>query len=268
MHEHLSVAVYTRHRPHILNPFLGSFMATRRSNPDPPVLTILHDAPKSMYSDEAVKMADDCASRYTFIRSIVIPNKSGCARMINLSVATAPTDWVLVCNDDITFKPGWQEYLEEKIKESKHFIVTLFSYGAFLIHKSMMLRVGWWDERFLAGGFEDNDYQLRISEAGLKHLVDTSHDFIKRDGDVEVGHFVNHTKYVWKDVNGWEGPPNHYWFEQKWGHTDFGRPCLRRVPEIDWHPYETVAYSNRYNMPRQWSDVIKRSMETRQRVMH
>jgi glycosyltransferase involved in cell wall biosynthesis len=229
-------------------------------------MSVLHDSPKTMYRDESVQMCDYYAAR-GMLRNVVIPNKSGCARMINLCIAMAPSDWVLVCIDDIVFKEGWLDYLEQKIAEGRHRIVTLFNYGAAMIHKSMMLKIGWFDERFLAGGYEDNDFQLRISEAGARDLVDSSHDFIEKKNDVEIGHFVDHTKYVWNDVNGWDGPPNGPWFCAKWGRpstpfVDFRSPFYRKAPEIDWHPYETVMYMQRFNMKREWSETTKNSMES------
>lgn len=267
MHPQVSVGVYSRHRPHILKPFIESFLDTMSQRADRPTLTVLHDAPEKLYRDEAVNLVDSYINYRQNVRSVVIPDKSGLTKLLNLSIILAPTDWVLLCNDDMTFNPGWLDYLDKKIVEGQHKLITLFSYGAICFHKSMILQVGWFDERFQAGGYEDNDYQLRVQEAGLKHLVDMSHDFIRREGNVEVGHFVNHNKYVWRDVNGWVGD-NSIWCRQKWGNLNWSKPSYRQVVDVDWYPWYTSKYEKMFNMPCSWPEVNKRSMETRQGVFH
>lgn len=264
MHPLISVAVPSRHREMILYNFIASFIA-KTSLDNRPTCTILHDSPTEMYKDKSVCRFDNTQMHFGRIRNIVIPDKSGLTRLYNLGIVTAPTDWVLLCNDDIVFKPGWLEYLESKIAEGKWNAICLFNFGAICIHKSMILKVGWFDERFDFGGHEDNDYQLRIAEAGLKGTIDRSHDFIRRDGDVEVGHYVNHNKYVHKNSASWHGD-NSIWATQKWGHVNYAYPCNRIYAEVDWYPKYTMQYAKKFNMLPQWPQIVQRSMETRQLI--
>jgi glycosyltransferase involved in cell wall biosynthesis len=263
MHKLISVAVPTRNRPAILHEFFKSFVATTPKNENTPVLTILHDSPPLGYFDGAVCFGDKYQNDNFEVRSIVVPDKSGLTRLFNLSIVFAPTDWVLICNDDITFNPGWLQYLEEKIAEGKWNAICLFNFGAICIHKSMMLKVGWFDERFDFGGHEDNDYQLRIAEAGLKDTIERSHDFIRRDGDVEVGHYVNHNKYVHKGSASWHGD-NSVWATQKWGHINYAHPCRRVYDEVDWYPKYSMQYARKFNMLPEWPLITSRSMQAGQ----
>ena len=187
-----------------------------------------------------------------------------------MGIILSPTDWVMVCNDDISFNDGWLEYLEKTIEEGKHLVIHLFHYGAMLIHKSMILKVGWFDERFNFGGHEDIDYQLRISEADLKGKIDQSHDFIKRVGGIEYGHFINHHKHEVATKEGWVGD-NSVWMKKKWL-NDFnsmgsGRiPCIRQADEIDWYPKYSMIYCKKFNMPYEWKPVTLTSMTYKKEV--
>ncbi len=248
MHSKISVAVPTRHRPKIINRFITTFYETMEDkfSDETPHLTILYDAPKKPSS---------CGIEFTYPnlgQEIRVYNKSSLTELWNLSIILSPTDWVLICNDDIEFKEGWLEYLEKMIDSGKYDLIHLFHYGAMCIHKSMICKVGWFDERFRGGGFEDNDYQLRISEAGLKDRVDRSHDFIRKDGNREVGHFVDHTKYV-HNGEGWQGCNNAEWIKKKWRtNLNWSQPSFRGAYEVNWHPSYTNRYVNRFG-PVQWT---------------
>ena len=74
---------------------------------------------------------------------------------------------MLICNDDGGFQKGWLEYLEKQIATGSFLQINLLHYGGMCIHKSLIPQIGWFDERFHGGGYEDIDWQLRISEAGL-----------------------------------------------------------------------------------------------------
>lgn len=261
MHSKISVAVPSRHRWPCLNGFLESFLATTKES-GRPVLTVLHDSPESY--DDSMRICDKNSSLY--LRSLWLPEKSGLAELWNWSVMTAPTEWVLICNDDITFNPGWVEYLDEMINSGKYILIHLFHYGAMCLSKQFILEHGWFDERFHFAGYEDNDSQLRISEANLKQYIDKSHDFIRKENNVEIGHYVNHLKYVY-NAPGWIGGSNEPWFIKKWKTQD-GVNFTRMAPEIDWHPKYTMKYSARYNLYPKWLDIANFSVLHKKQVTH
>lgn len=272
MHPNISVAVPTRHRHLIINKFIDSLFTsisvTTAQNNKIPFLTILHDSPDNLDNNECVEDIDDIAAGCDNFRSVLIPEKSSLTELWNLSIMLSPTDWVFLCNDDIIFKPGWLEYLEEKIEEDKYLLVHLFHYGAMLFHKSLILKVGWFDERFRGGGYEDNDYQLRISEANLKDKVDRSHDFIRREGGREIGHFIDHLKYEYKGEN-WQGENNYEWCSTKWGNgCNWRLPAIRQSEEIDWHPRYTSRYNEKFRECQKWQSIGRQSMVNCEEIFH
>lgn len=244
MHDTISVAVPTRHRVKCINRFVESFQDNTPTGHRRPYLTILYDAPKA-------PGASELTFKYphkTRMQEVTVWEKSSLTELWNLGILTAPTDWVLLCNDDIVFKPGWLEYLEEQIATGKYDQINLGHYGAFCMHKSLVLKIGWHDERYRGGGYEDIDWQLRIAEAGLKDRVDNSHTFYKNVPGHDIGAFIDHFKDGKNE--GWQGENNQGWICSKWSRptpSQWNRiPSVRAVNNIDWHPSYTKRYEKRY----------------------
>jgi len=250
MHKDISVAVASRHRPKALTEFVKTFWETV----DPlereriPHLQVIYDKPEQPSEFTWPKGAWIHMQHTT--SHIALSEKGGLAELWNWCIMLAPTDWVLICNDDVTFNEGWLDYLEETIATGKYDLIHLFHYGAMCIHKSLILKLGWFDENFRGGGFEDIDYQLRISEAGLKDRVDRSHDFIRKEGKVEVGHFINHIRDV--AANGsWSGENNAEYMCEKWSRRspyNYKIPSFRAFTETDWHPSYRRKYEEKFGM--------------------
>ena len=121
------------------------------------------------------------------------------------------------------------------------------------MHKSMVLKVGWFDERFLGGGYEDVDYQYRIAEIDRYDLVDKSADMKK----------IIHGRHTMgtDDRGHWDGRNNDQWWVEKWSkasNTDFSSACVRSVDEIDWYPSETCRLSERYDEPSNLDNINSR----------
>lgn len=231
MNRLISVAVPTRHRIKKLDNFITSFKNTTFSD-ERPHLTIIHDNPTSK---EEVNFTRPLIS--DSINVIHNLYKSSLAQLWNQCIINAPTDWVLVCNDDAIFKQGWLEYLTKQIFSDKYKQINLLNYGGMCLHKSWIVRIGWFDEQFEGGGYEDVDYQLRISELKQKHLVDMSNDFV----------FLEHRKDS-SDGCDWEGRNNSIHIVNKWGRKEnWNLPSYRWMKEIDWHPKFTSEYIRKYS---------------------
>lgn len=242
----ITVAVPTRDRFSRLERFINSFDDTTDRNKTNFQFFVVHDSPTQ---SESVRFTHRLMEHRPYFNHIVMKNKSSLAELWNYCIAFSDTDWVLVCNDDAVFKPGWHEYLIDKIREGNHLQINLLHYGGFCIHKKMILRNGWFDERFRGGGFEDNDWQLRLYEGNLKGLVDISHDF----------KLMDHLKY--SDGTNWLGVNNESWILKKWGRNSLWNwriPSFRKEGEIDWHPAFTKRYEDKYQESSQIRTINER----------
>lgn len=232
----ITVAVPTRHRLPKLHKFIKSLIETTSAELRPNLL-IISDAPED--NDPTIKFAQQLSFEGIGCDYIRNRYKSGLAQLWNQCIYAAPTDWVLVCNDDGVFQNGWLEWLLKQIGSGQFLQVNIMHYGGFCINKRMILRNGWFDERFMGGGFEDNDWQLRIYEGGLGGIVRPwSSDWT----------FMHHEKT--NDGNNWADGNVFHWMMEKWGKIDHWHlPAFRRHPEIDWHPYFTALYSRMFGEP-------------------
>jgi len=266
MHKDISVAVPTRHRSEVISKFVETLDKNTNdgiAGVNRPHLTILYDAP------EPPKLSRPVYEYKHSLQEITLFDKHGLCGLYNKAIIHSPTDWVMLCNDDIEFRPGWLEYVEEQIATNKYDMICLFSYGAVVFHKSLICKVGWFDERVHGGGYEDNDYQLRMYEAGLKDRVDRSHDFTHKEGKTEVGHFVKHTKHEYSQSNNWAGCNNADWIQEKWSNNlNWKKPAYRAKTEIDWHPRYTERYCKKYNIECSWPTTTGTSIMHKMEVFH
>lgn len=94
------------------------------------------------------------------------PNTRHLSKTWNQSVATSPTEWVLISNDDVYFKPGWFEVWQQAGAAGYELIGHGFS--IFSVTKNAWREAGYFDEDFQYGYCEDGDFFLRCLQADIK----------------------------------------------------------------------------------------------------
>ena len=101
---------------------------------------------------------------------IQLPHGLGYGGGLNLIVKTTPFApyWVLV-NDDTVFQPGALHKIADKVDtESINFLSIMPKWSGFVLGEGAVLKAGLFDERFHPIYFEDNDYERRLMQAGVK----------------------------------------------------------------------------------------------------
>lgn len=88
------------------------------------------------------------------------------SQLINHAVATSGSEWLILINDRT--HPRVEE-VEKMIHllENGFACVLLYNVGFMGFSKELVRTIGWWDERFLGGGWEDRDWVWRIRQADL-----------------------------------------------------------------------------------------------------
>ena len=108
---------------------------------------------------------------------IQLPYGLGYGGGLNLIVKSTPFApyWVLV-NDDSVFEPGALEKIAEQVDtQAINFLNIYPSWSGFVLGEGAVLKAGLFDERFHPIYFEDNDYERRLEQAGVKtHFIDAS----------------------------------------------------------------------------------------------
>lgn len=101
---------------------------------------------------------------------IQLPHGLGYGGGLNLIVKTTPFApyWLLV-NDDTVFQPGALKKISEQTDtDAINFLSIMPKWSGFVLGEGAVLKAGLFDERFHPIYFEDNDYERRLMQAGVK----------------------------------------------------------------------------------------------------
>ncbi len=99
------------------------------------------------------------------------------SQLINHSIATSPSEWVILINDRTS--PTVEE-VEKMINllENGMSCVLLYNVGFMGFSKELVRTIGWWDERFILGGWEDRDwvFRLKLNDLSLYESLESTYD--------------------------------------------------------------------------------------------
>jgi GT2 family glycosyltransferase len=101
---------------------------------------------------------------------IQLPHGLGYGGGLNLIVKTTPFApyWLLV-NDDTVFQPGALQKIADQVDtEAINFLSIMPKWSGFVLGEGAVLKAGLFDERFHPIYFEDNDYERRLMQTGVK----------------------------------------------------------------------------------------------------
>ena len=145
---------------------------------------------------------------------IQVPFGLGYGGGLNLIVKSTPFApyWVLV-NDDSVFASGALAKIADQVDtEAINFLSIMPKWSGFVLGEGAVLKAGLFDERFHPIYFEDNDYERRLQQAGVKA------NFIY----AELGHDNSSTlNSGFHSQNDLTFARNHKLFEQKVAEQDF-----------------------------------------------
>lgn len=99
------------------------------------------------------------------------------SQLINHSIVTSPTEWVILINDRCSPKP-------HEIKKMIYLLengfgcVLFYGVGFMGFSKELVRQIGWWDERFIQG-WEDRDWvwRMQINNIALYESCEAEYDY-------------------------------------------------------------------------------------------
>jgi hypothetical protein len=88
------------------------------------------------------------------------------SRLINDSIQSSPSEFMILINDRTT---PLVTHAEKIINHLENGFACSFMYnvGFMGFSKELIREIGWWDERYLNGGWEDRDWVFRLKMANL-----------------------------------------------------------------------------------------------------
>jgi len=149
-------------------------------------------------------------------KRVDLPENKSFSNSMNAGIKEATGDYVCVIGNDVFPDDGWLEKLLEIAEDTKSFVVSpvndktelsnymvneireglyqaqFFPAVCWLLSRECIDKVGLFDQQFLLGTWEDNDYARRVYNAGGSILVTT---------DVMVKHLESQTLQLLGDVS-------------------------------------------------------------------
>lgn len=165
------------------------------------------------------------------ITAITHKEPVGLTKLWNELIIQSNTYGTLVLNDDLTIDQHFRNNLEvQDIREDTITIINR-SWSHFYIPKSVIRKVGWFDERFTGIGTEDWDYECRMNR------VEMEPRFVEVKGVLnEVLHTPDYSFGPEMDVvNEKYSKANLDFFHTKWDVSETEKPGYRWVRIVQGH---------------------------------
>lgn len=152
------------------------------------------------------------------VQIIPFEDNQSLAKCWNLSILMAPSEKILILNDDTLISPDFRYELEKKINKHDTFTINK-SWSHFVISKNIVKKVGWFEERLPGVGLEDGDYLLRLAK--YKNIKNVPENYILNINCLGLGNIVADNKDPgWKkkssSVDNKYCSENYKFFKQKW----------------------------------------------------
>ena len=100
------------------------------------------------------------------------------SEMLNTAVNDSKTEVIVLINDKVLPKPGELTRMISLLDAGFGY-VGLYSIGFCAITKGLIKKIGWFDERYLGGGYEDDDFmiRLRLNDIGIYDSSESDYNY-------------------------------------------------------------------------------------------
>lgn len=149
----------TYFKPNILN-LLKYF-------PDKQIICIINGHPNKINNIAYLKEITSWLSSLN-IQYVTFEDHQPLARCWNWIMLMSSAQNNLFLNDDILIKENFRQDFEKYLVDEVDFFAINGSFSHFFLNKSVVKKIGWFDERFLGIGQEDGDYLIRMAKEGVE----------------------------------------------------------------------------------------------------
>ena len=134
--------------------------------PDKEILVIVNGHPDRTLQISYLSKATEFLNEFKNVRYLTYDQHQSLSKCWNQLVILSKTEKILIMNDDTQVTELFRQEFESKLSD-KDFSTLNVSWSHFLISKSIIKKVGWFDERLLGVGHEDADYAMRMCMARI-----------------------------------------------------------------------------------------------------
>jgi hypothetical protein len=139
-------------------------------------------------------------------------NAGSFSKLVNKCAASCPNEIVIMMSDKMRPSSSDVQKMLSLIRQGFAF-VGMYRFGFFGFKKELMRQIGMMDERYVGGGWEDDDFYIRIKEANLSMYLSHEVPYIK-------SHSSWNSEVCWK------------YFLEKWGDAKSTGIAKRSINEL------------------------------------
>ncbi|OGG66097.1 hypothetical protein A3I99_02035 [Candidatus Kaiserbacteria bacterium RIFCSPLOWO2_02_FULL_45_11b] len=180
--------------------------------PDKEIICVINGHPDRTLQINYLKKVVAFLRSFPNVRHLTYDTNQSLSKCWNQVIILSPTERILLLNDDTQVSELFRTELDAIIGNSEVFTINR-SWSHFVISKTTIKKVGWFDERFPGIGQEDGDfaYRMAMQNVDLKNIDFTGiRNFVAEQENPswsEVSPVVSGTRY--SDIN-------REFFNKKW----------------------------------------------------
>lgn len=118
------------------------------------------------------------------------------SKLVNSCVASADTETVIIMSDKVMPRAADVQRLL-KLLDQGYAFVALYRLAFFGFKKQLLREIGMFDERYLGGGYEDDDFYIRLKEANLASYITEEVEYAKSKSTWNYGQAQGHFYHKW-----------------------------------------------------------------------
>lgn len=120
------------------------------------------------------------------------------SKLINDCVVESPTETIIICNDKA--RPQKKDITKVlTLLEHGYGFVGLYAWGFFGLKKELFRTIGFMDERFVGGNYEDSDYIRRMLEGNVAIYNSFEINYIDRPSGWDITKSKSHFDNKWEN---------------------------------------------------------------------
>jgi hypothetical protein len=126
------------------------------------------------------------------------------SKLVNDCVVQCPTETVIIMSDKVLpTSDNIRKILD--LLENGYAFVALYRLACFGFKKELFRKIGMFDERFLGGGYEDDDFYIRLKESNVAVYITEEIEYQKSKSSWNYGLAAPHFVRKWGDKSKAEG---------------------------------------------------------------
>jgi hypothetical protein len=120
------------------------------------------------------------------------------SQLMNHAIATSKHEWMIFVNDRTTTSAANTLKICKLLSEG-YACVYLYNVGYMGFSKELVRTIGWWDERYKLGGWEDRDWTFRLAQADLAlyESQEVPYDYSWKSPLQVIGHGCRESQPHW-----------------------------------------------------------------------